>query len=215
MINIVLAEDHVLLREGLVALLRDEKDINIIGEAGNGIEVKEILAHKDADVLIADINMPLMDGIETIRYVKQNHKHIHVMMLSMLEDEKYVSDSFEAGALGYILKTTGREELVFAIKKVASGEPYISHRISHKLINKANGVKSAPQIESHPELRFSDREFEILNLIAEGFTNSEIADKIFVSKRTVETHRKSLMEKTNTRNTAALIKFCLVNGIIK
>ncbi|HEX8546583.1 MAG TPA: response regulator transcription factor, partial [Cytophagaceae bacterium] len=131
------------------------------------------------------------------------------------EDEKYVSYSFESGALGYILKTTGREELVFAIKKVAAGEPYISHKISHNLISKGSGIRSTPRIESHPELQFSDREFEILNLIAEGFTNSEIADKIFVSKRTVETHRKSLMEKTNTRNTAALIKFTIVNGIIK
>jgi len=215
MINIILAEDHVLLREGLVALLKDEKDINIVGEAANGIEVKEILAHKHADVLIADINMPLMDGIETVRFVKQNYPHMHVMMLSMLEDEKYVADSFELGALGYILKTTRREELIFAIRKVASGEPYISHKISHNLISRSSGIKVTPRIDALPELHFSDREFEILNLIAEGFTNSEIADKIFVSKRTVETHRKSLMEKTNTRNTAALIKFTLINGIIK
>lgn len=212
MINVLLAEDHLILRDGIKALLKDHPDIHVVAEASNGKEVQSLLMDSAIDLLILDINMPEMDGIQTAEFVKDNYKNIKVLILSMLEQEKYVTKSFEAGALGYILKTTGKDELVNAIKTVANGNPYISHKISANMLKNMN---YSLRDEDRTEVDLSPRELEILNLIAEGYTNSEIADQIFTSKRTVETHRKNLIDKTGTKNTAALIKFAIVNGILK
>jgi DNA-binding NarL/FixJ family response regulator len=212
MISVLLAEDHLILRDGIKALLKDHPDINIVAEASNGKEVQNLLLDSEIDLLVLDINMPDMDGLNTAKYVKENYKNVKVLVLSMLEQEKYVSKSFEAGALGYILKTTGKDELVNAIKMVAKGDPYISHKISANMLKNIN--VSLLQ-EERIVVDLSPRELEILDLIAEGYTNAEIADKIFTSKRTVETHRKNLIDKTGTKNTAALIKFAILNGILK
>lgn len=212
MISVLLAEDHLILRDGIKALLKDHPDINIVAEASNGKEVQNLLLDSEIDLLVLDINMPDMDGLKTAKYVKENYKNVKVLVLSMLEQEKYVSKSFEAGALGYILKTTGKDELVNAIKMVAKGDPYISHKISANMLKNIN--VSLLQ-EERIVVDLSPRELEILDLIAEGYTNAEIADKIFTSKRTVETHRKNLIDKTGTKNTAALIKFAILNGILK
>lgn len=212
MINVLLAENHLILRDGIKALLKDHPEIKIIAEASNGTEVQKLLVDSDVDLLILDINMPEMDGLKTAEYVKENHKNIKVLVLSMLDQEKFVSKSLAAGALGYILKTTGKDELVNAIKMVAKGDPYISHKISASMIKNLNYTFHSDQ---KIEVDLSPRELEILHLIADGMTNAEIADKIFTSKRTVESHRKNLIDKTGTKNTAALIKFALVNGILK
>ena len=212
MISVLLAEDHLILRDGIKALLKGHPEINVVAEASNGKEVQNLLLDSEVDLLVLDINMPDMDGLKTAKYVKENYKNVKVLILSMLEQEKYVSKSFEAGALGYILKTTGKDELVNAIKMVAKGDPYISHKISANMLKNIN--ISLLQ-EEKVEVDLSPRELEILDLIAEGYTNAEIADKIFTSKRTVETHRKNLIDKTGTKNTAALIKFAILNGILK
>jgi DNA-binding NarL/FixJ family response regulator len=212
MINVLLAENHLILRDGIKALLKDHPDIKIIAEASNGTEVQKMLVDSEVDLLILDINMPEMDGLKTAEYVKDNHKNIKVLVLSMLDQEKFVSKSLAAGALGYILKTTGKDELVNAIKMVAKGDPYISHKISASMIKNLNYTFHS---DKKIEVDLSPRELEILHLIADGLTNAEIADKIFTSKRTVESHRKNLIDKTGTKNTAALIKFALVNGILK
>jgi DNA-binding NarL/FixJ family response regulator len=212
MINILIAEDHLILRDGIKALLKDHTEIKVVAEASNGKEVLNLLKELEVDLLILDINMPEMDGIQTAEFVKENHKSIKVLILSMLEHEKYVVQSFEAGAMGYILKTTGKDELVNAIKMVANGDTYISHKVSANILKNMN---YSLRTEDKTDVDLSPRELEILNLIAEGFTNTEIADKIFTSKRTVETHRKNLIDKTGTKNTAALIKFAIINGILK
>ncbi|HEX8575382.1 MAG TPA: response regulator transcription factor, partial [Flavobacterium sp.] len=121
----MLAEDHVILRHGIISLLQKDPDLNVVGEAGNGLEVIEIMKAKSVDLLIADITMPFIDGIEATKFVTDNYE-TKVMILSMQQELRYVYNSFEAGAIGYMLKTSGSEELVFAIKKVASGHPYIS-----------------------------------------------------------------------------------------
>lgn len=216
MINILLAEDHLILRDGLKALLKEYPEFNIVAEAGNGLEALKLLEKVQVDVIIADINMPEMDGIETIKLVKEKFPTVKPMILSMLENEKYVVSSFNAGALGYVLKTTGKEELAIAIRRVSKGEPYISHQISVKLLKSAQKAADVDQEDTkESEIILTTREAEVLYLIAEGFTNVEIADKIFTSKRTVESHRKNLMEKTGTRNSAALIKFAILNGLLK
>ena len=212
MINVLIAEDHLILRDGIKSLLKDHSEIEVVGEASNGKEVISLLNDLETDLLLLDINMPEMDGIEITEYVKSHHPSVKVLILSMLEQEKYVVQSFEAGALGYILKTTGMDELVNAIRMVAHGNPYISHKISANMLKNLNHAHIS---DEKTEVDLSSRELEILNLIAEGFTNTEIADKIFTSKRTVETHRKNLIDKTGAKNTAALIKFSIVNGILK
>lgn len=212
MLRILIAEDHVILRDGLKILLRDQPDIEVVAEASNGKEVRRILTEVEIDLAVLDVNMPEMDGIQTAEYIKENYKGVKIIMLSMLDNEKFVFKSFQAGAMGYILKSTGKEEFINAIKMVASNQPYISHKISAEMIRK---LQFATPQEEVMEIDLSKRELEVLALIADGYTNGEIAEKTFTSKRTVETHRKNLIEKTGTKNTASLVKFALVNRILK
>jgi DNA-binding NarL/FixJ family response regulator len=220
MINVFIAEDHKIVREGIISMFKDEQDISVVGEAEDGKEVLQKIAGLDVNVMLVDINMPLMNGTELTRHISENHKEIKILALSMMDHENYVTQMFEAGATGYLLKNTGREELKYALRRVSAGEPYISHKIAVSMIkkladqNKVNTV-SAGMPSSKVNVDLSDRELEILELIAEGYTNTEIADKTFTSRRTVETHRKNLIEKTKTKNTATLIKFAIVNGILK
>ncbi|MFL5730478.1 MAG: response regulator [Cytophagaceae bacterium] len=218
MINVFIAEDHKIVREGIISMFRDEKDISIVGEAENGKEVLEKMGNLNVDVMLVDINMPHMNGTELTRHISENYKDIKILALSMMDHENYVTQMFEAGATGYLLKNTGREELKYALRRVSEGEPYISHKIAVSMIKKLadqNRMSSTCSSAAKISVDLSDRELEILELIAEGFTNTEIADKTFTSRRTVETHRKNLIEKTGAKNTATLIKFAIVNGILK
>src|SRR5690606_25591226 len=157
---------------------------------------------------ILDINMEGMDGLETAEYIHENFSDVKIMMLSMLDNENFVHKSFKAGAIGYVLKNTKREEFLNAVKEVAAGNPYVSHKISAAMVKKI----TFSIMEDHKlNLDLSKRELEILSLIAEGYTNGEMAGKTFTSKRTVETHRKNLIEKTGTKNSASLVKFAIVN----
>ncbi|RIJ42431.1 response regulator [Pontibacter oryzae] len=218
MVRLILADDHKLIRDGVKALLQEQQDhVNIVGEAANGRELVEMLDHTPADVILLDINMPDMDGIEALRIMRQKFPALKVLVLSMLDHERYVHQMMELGAYGYILKNAGKEELHLAIKLVASGTPYISSNITLDLLRKVNlsmeeSNGSEPKQSAHKEL--SKREKEVLNLISEGYTNADIAEKLFTSKRTIETHRQNLLEKTHTKNTAALIKYAVLNGLI-
>lgn len=211
MIRVLLAEDHLLVRDGLKMLLNDQSDIKVIAEANNGKEVQNILSTQEIDLALLDINMPEMSGIETAEYITINFPTVKILMLSMHDNESFVNKSFHAGASGYILKNTGKEEFINAVKTVAAGNPYISHKISVDYIKKIQN----PFIKTKVTVNLSAREIEILSFIAEGYTNGEIADKTFTSKRTIETHRKNLLEKTGAKNSAALIKFAIVNDLIK
>lgn len=215
MINVFLAEDHKIMREGLRHILEDEKDLTLVGEAENGKEAAEKLEHLKADVALVDINMSEMDGVQLTKHIVQNYTSTKVLILSMLENENYVSRAFEAGASGYLLKSTGKVELVFAIRTVASGETYISNKLSLNMIKTPKQCTYITERGREIRVEFSKREIEILNMIAEGCTNEEIADKTFTSKRTVENHRKNMIERTGSRNSASLIRFALTNGIIK
>lgn len=219
MIRVILADDHKLIRDGVKALLNDE-ELVIAGEAATGNELVELLSYTEADVILLDISMPEMDGFECLRHLKLHYPEVKVLVLSMLENERYVHQMMEMGALGYISKNTGKEELRMAIKLVAKGTPYISSLLTMDLLRKANNPGFVPlynegrvfQERSQKEL--SKRELEVLHLISEGYTNADIAEQLFTSKRTIETHRQNLLEKTKTRNTAALVKYAMQNGII-
>jgi DNA-binding NarL/FixJ family response regulator len=212
MINILLAEDHEILRDGLKSLLKDEPGLFVIVEAKNGKEVVERIQHVEVNVAIIDINMPLMNGLETTQYLNQHYNDVKVLVLSMLDNEKYLSQLFEAGATGYLLKSTSKEELIYAIKKVAKGGTYICSEMTLNMLGKP---KPDGAFMDHNAVSLSKREIEVLRHIAEGMTSKEIAEMLFTSSRTVETHRMNLIDKTKSKNTAALVKFAIINGFIK
>lgn len=213
-IKILLAEDHKIVREGIRSLLEKEHDIEIAAEVSTGqAALFAIKQGSHVNVIVADINMPEMGGIELTEHLRDDPKAPKVLILSMLDHENYVVEAFNAGAAGYVLKNASREELSYAIRHVAHGGKFICNEIALNLLNKY--VATAMREKNSENIHLTKREREILHLVAEGLTNNEIADKLFTSKRTVEGHRKNLLTKTNTKNTAMLIKFAIENGIIK
>ena len=215
MIKILLAEDHSIVRTGIRPILETHPEIEVIDEAPNGNDVlQKIASGQSPDIVLTDINMPDLDGLELLKKIRELQPEVKVIILSMLDHERYVQKAMSIGACGYLLKNASGAELVFSIQHVMSGSKYISSELSMRFltrlpqddINIEEGLKGAASL--------SKREREILFLIAEGYTNSEIAEKLFTSRRTVEGHRLNLIEKTRARNTAALIRFAVKNGII-
>lgn len=214
MIKILIAEDHEILRNGLKSLLEDEPGIAVVGDAKNGQEAVDKISNSeiDIDVAILDFMMPVMNGLETTKYLNQHFKDVKVIILSMKGNDEYLSQMFGAGAKGYLLKSANKEELIYAIKKVAKGGMYVCSELTLEIMNKAN--KEVIEI-GNSSVKLSKTELEILIQVGEGLTNDEIAAKLFKSRRTVETHRANLVEKTKSKNSAALIKVALLNGYIK
>ncbi|MDB5009327.1 MAG: DNA-binding response regulator [Mucilaginibacter sp.] len=214
MINILLAEDHNIVRDGIRFLLDQEEDMQVIYEAVNGLDVLKWLdKEQKPDVILTDMNMPGMDGLHMINALQTKYP---VLILSMLDHENYVMETINAGASGYLLKNISKDELLFAIRYVAGGGKYICSELSFKILNRLSNLNDIlPASGVSVDFELSERESEVLHLIGEGFTNNEIADKLFSSRRTIEGHRQSLMEKTGSKNTATLIKFAVQNGLIK
>ena len=213
MLNVLLAEDHQIVRNGVRMLLETDGNINIIAEAENGLQALECIGNTPVDVVLADINMPEMDGIMLLKKITESHTDIKVVILSMHDNEKYVAQAFAEGADGYLLKNVSADELIFSIKHVHAGGKYLCSEMAFKMLHKTFKGLETPGV-GRSELEFSEREVEVLQLIAEGLTNSEMSDKLFLSKRTIEGHRQSLIDKTGSRNTAALIRFAVVNNLI-
>jgi DNA-binding NarL/FixJ family response regulator len=213
-VRVVLVEDHEIVRHGLKVLLDGDPQVSVIGEASNGAEALKKLDSIKPDLLVMDMNMPVMNGLECTRLVKKQYPDIKVLILSMLDHESYLIDMLDAGADGYILKNSSREELIFAIKKIANGGMYIGPEFTLSMLAKYKreiGMNG----KTPPDIDLTERERDVLDLVAEGLTNVEIASKLFTSVRTIETRRKKLLEKTGTTNTATLIRFAVLNGLIK
>lgn len=218
MIKIALTEDHKIVRKGISSLLEKENDMQIIAEASNGAEMIELFNTGEINptetILITDINMPGINGIDLIANLMGSYPELRVIALSMLSNEKYVVKAFKAGANGYMLKSINSDELLFGIRHIYNtGERFICNEIAIELLDR-HLERSHVFNDDYPEIELSKREKEVLLLIAEGFTNQEIADKIFTSKRTVEGHRQNLIDKTQSRNSAALIRYAVVRGIV-
>jgi len=215
MINILLAEDHNIVRNGIKMLLESDANIRVFKEAINGVEVMKLLEANEVDIILADINMPEMDGMQLLREVKAKYPKIKVIMLSMHDHEKYVMEAFKSGASGYLLKNMDAEELIFAVKFVNQGRRYVCAELTMSLMDSM--LQSRQHLIAMPEneIDFSLRELEILQLIAEGLTNLEMSEKLFLSKRTIEGHRQSLLDKTNSKNSAALIRYGVLHGLIQ
>jgi DNA-binding NarL/FixJ family response regulator len=201
MIKVLIADDHQMFVDGLKSLLEESTEINVVAEAKNGLEVLDICNVKEVDIVIMDINMPLMDGIQTTRELLKRKPSIKILGLSMFNDRDYIADMLKAGALGYILKNTGKENLLNAIRTLQSGVSYLGEDVSKTLLN--SFIKNANVVQLSEKL--SGREKEVLESIATGLTTQEIAEKLFISKNTVETHRKNLLYKLRARNTAELV----------
>ena len=217
MTRLLLADDHTILRDGIRALLSAEPDLEVVGEAGNGAEVLALLETTPVDVVLMDVQMPVLDGFATMPELRQRFPEVRVLVLTMLDHENYVARMLEAGALGYVLKNAAISEITYAIRTVAAGNPFLCTEIGLNMLYKAVAQRTGTEdsaAEGHPGADFTARELEVLKLIAEGLTNGEIADKLFTSKRTIETHRQNIIAKTQAKNTAALIKLAVGRGLI-
>jgi DNA-binding NarL/FixJ family response regulator len=211
----MLAEDHKIVRDGLKFILEKEPEFNIVAEVNNGKEVIEAFNKSiQVDILLSDMNMPGMGGQELTQWVKANQPQVQVIILTALDIEEYVIKTFKAGACGYLLKNISADELHFAIRHVHAKNQYVCSELTMRFVNRLVTMPDHTSTEMQAGFEFSSRELEILALLADGFTNQEIADKLFTSKRTVEGHRQNLIDKTGVRNTAALIRFAVLNGII-
>jgi two-component system, NarL family, response regulator NreC len=215
LISVLLAEDHNIVRSGIKSLLDNETNIQVIGEASNGKEAIRILENGgEANIIVTDLNMPGMTGNELISYLNENFDPLKIVVLSMSEQEKDVSDAFQAGADGYLLKNVSKEELIFAIQHVMAGGQYICAELSIRMLAKLSSYENTYSDDGGFQ-DLTKRELEVLQLIAEGLTNNEIAEKLFTSRRTIEGHRQSLIEKTGVSNSAALIMHAFRSGILK
>lgn len=215
MIDVILADDHKIVRDGVKALLSQEPTIRVVGEAANGAELLEMLQHTPVQVAIVDLNMPVMDGFEATKHIKEQYPHVKVLVLSMLDHESYINKGLEAGASGYVLKNTGKDEIIHAVQMLANGLKFICSEISLNLLKRLISTNKSTSFNGKIPSDLSKREVEVLQLIAEGYTNAEIAEKLFTSKRTVESHRQNLLDKTNSNNTATLIKYAISQGLIE
>lgn len=215
MINILLAEDHNIVRNGIKMLLEADEQIRVVGEAVNGIEILQQIGLQPVDMILTDINMPEMDGMQLLKEVKAKYPQIKVIILSMHEHEKYVMEVFKNGGDGYLLKNIGSDELIFAIKFTYQQRKYLCAELTMSLMD--NLLKNKNYLATMPdhEIDFSLRELEIIQLIAEGMTNLEMSEKLFLSKRTIEGHRQSLLDKTGSKNSAALIRYGVLHGLIQ
>lgn len=201
-IRVVLADDHVFVRDGIKSLLENEANIEVVGEATDGIEALKVVETTRPDLLILDIRMPNLTGIEVVEKLRSQNNPVKIVMLSMHESEEYVLKSIKAGADGYLLKGSGKEEFLKAVHTVANGGKYFSGDISSILIGQLGNTISTMETKktSEEELLITKREKEILTLLLSGKGNREIAEALDISKRTAEVHRFNLMKKLKVKN---------------
>ena len=209
--NILLVDDHQMMRDGLRAVLERESDLHVSGEAADGRTALELCASLHPDVVVMDIGMPGLNGIEATRQVTAHYPRTRVVALSMNADRRYVHAMFEAGAWAYLVKSSASEELIRAIRAVAHDEKYVSPTVASAVLDTfVGGPKNA---QRDPRSELSPREREVLQLLAEGMTSKEIAAKLDLAVSTIETHRKQIMAKLELRSVAELTKFAIRTGI--
>ena len=213
MSRIFLVDDHTIVRDGLRALLANEPDIEVVGEANHGQELLDQLPTTPADVVLLDANMPVLDGLATTQRLRAEYPHVRVLILSMLAHERYIGQLFDAGASGYVLKSAEKAEIVVAIQTIIAGRQFLCSDLGLNMLRKVLTKEEEPG-EATRASRLSRRETEVLQLLSEGLTTNEIAEKLFTSKRTIETHRQNILEKTQTKNTAALIRLAVTQGLL-
>lgn len=212
MTTIALADDHQVVRNGLRVLLEAEPDFSVVGEAGDGLEAVRLVERLQPDVLVLDLMMPGLNGLEVARQVSQRSPQTRVVILSMYDNEAYVLEALRAGAAAYVPKESTSAELVRAIREAVAGRRYLSPPLSERAIEIY--IQKAESAALDPYETLTAREREVLHLVAEGHTNAEIAARLFVSPRTIETHRANLMRKLGLHTQTDLIRYALRRGIL-
>lgn len=214
-LKLLVADDHLLFIEGMRYILKDELHIEIAGHALNGREAIDCCNKEQFDVVLMDINMPVIDGVEATRQIRSHHPHIKIIMVSMLDNLASVTRSLKAGADAYVLKNTGTSDLLDAFRAVKKNEVYITPSLAHYFSNDVNGkLKPKSEYIRFSESIITEREQQILKLIVEGYTDQQIATTLFLSDKTVSTHRKNMLAKLQVPNTAALVKFAMENKLV-
>lgn len=211
-IRIAIADDHQLIIDGLKSLLLSDEGLDILAEANDGIELMQRLELTAVDIALVDINMPRMNGLEVMAAIRKKHPSVRVIILSMHNERAIVQRLIDMGASGYVLKNADKAELVEAIRQVAAGQRYFSGDVTLNLLNSNRNGNNTISKNDIPEL--TQREAEILRLVAEGLSNKEISQRLFISHRTVDTHRTNIMRKAEVSNVAGLIRFAIRNGFL-
>lgn len=212
-IRILLADDHAILRDGIRALLSDETDLNVVGEAENGRQALEQARALRPDIVIMDIGMPLLSGLEATTQIRRDVPEARVLILTMHQNEEYLAHVLAAGASGYVLKDVAGRELVSAIRQVAGGEPFFSPSMTKTLTSLyLHSLEAERTHDPYDDLTIRER--EVLQLVAEGFTNHQIAEMLKLSIKTVKTHRLHLMQKLDLHDRTELVKYAFQKGII-
>lgn len=207
-IRVLLADDHAMVREGLAALVAGEPDIEVVGQCGNGLEVLPRVTEFDPDVVVLDITMPGLNGLDLCRDLTRREDGLGILILTMHNDEGFVAQALESGATGYLLKESASDQLGPAIRRVAAGDLYLGPGIPRKVLERIGDGGDDPY------QRLSSRERQVLQLIAEGQTNRKIAEMLGLATKTIDTHRTRLMRKLNIHDQTSLVKFAIRRGII-
>ncbi len=215
-INIFIIDDHKLFVEGISSLLADEEHFHVVGHACSGPEFLKLTNIENVDVYLVDINMPEISGVELTKKIKAIYPEAKVLALTMYDDFRYVEEMIRNGADGYILKSANLQELIHAIETVAKGSKYFGEKIQEIVYNKLSGKEKQDEIRHSPDtqVNLTRREIEILSLIAQEYTNPQIAEKLFISERTVETHRKNIFSKTKAKSIIGLSKYAIRHGLV-
>jgi DNA-binding NarL/FixJ family response regulator len=215
-IKVFLVDDHKLIRDGIKAHFNNDDRFQVVGEASNGKEALEKLENSPVDVVLMDVNMDIMDGIECTAQLKNDYPDIKVLALTMLAENKHIKEMLKAGAVGYLLKNSTEAEIKQGIISVKSGMPFYSPEVMQTVMNNLSAPvltkKKVSRFE--PVIQLSEREKEVLVLVIKEFSNQEIADKLYISKRTVDAHKRNLLEKTGAKNVAGLVIYALNHNII-
>ena len=204
MIRVLVVDDHAILRDGIRSLLESQEDIIVVGEAGDGAEAIKLVDKLVPDIVLMDISMPKTNGLEATRIIKDRHPQIKVLILTQHDNREYIAPALSAGAAGYVLKRSGRREMLNAIRQVHKQGAFLSNNVAQEVLQDySQAGRTAEEIEQH----LTDREHQVLQLIVCGRSNKEIALELGISPKTVSVHRTNLMSKLNVQNTVELIRF--------
>ncbi len=214
-IRVMLAEDHSMVRQGLKQLIELESDIKVVAEAANGIDAVNYYSLELPDVMLMDINMPKQNGLQALEAIKQKHPDAKIIMLTIHQDREYLFKALQLGANGYVLKDADGAVLVEAIRKVYQGEAYIQPNMAKELIVEFKRFTSGEASSSRKNSLLSDRELEVLDLIAKGFLNKEIAKTLFISEKTVKNHISNIFKKLNVSDRTQAAVYALKNNLVK
>ncbi len=213
-IRVLLVDDHTIVRKGLRSLLAEEDDIRVVGEAEDGHDAIRKVAEEEVDVVIMDVGMPSLNGLEAVYQLKKENDRIRVLMLTMHENEEYIIEALRSGASGYLVKRSAPKELTAAIRAAYKGETYLDPSISAKVVNRLIRQTSGGKADLAKDDGLTPRERATIHLIAEGKSNKEIADIMKISLKTVKNHRSNLMEKLDLHNTAELTQYAIKKKIL-